>query len=144
MSESQVDYLTLAEAQYAHEVGMKRSGHEPTPLLFPERLESALLRPRNLAYYTSADLIAQVAALIIAISESQAFQEGNKRTALVAGETMLMINGYEYSGDSELLAVRIAELASPGERGSMPLEAVEELASYMRPDVVPLRNISHE
>jgi death-on-curing protein len=138
MAADDVLYLTFEEILAVHEAAMERSGHAPTALLHPDKLVSALVRPQNAAYYEGADLVAQVAILMIALSESQAFEEGNKRTAFLAAEVMLNINGYEYAGDSELWAVRLLELASPGLRGVTHGQTITEMADYMRAQVVAL------
>jgi death on curing protein len=57
-------------------------------------LESALARPRNVAYYEHADLAHQAAVLLCGIAENQPFVDGNKRIALVVALTFLEINGY--------------------------------------------------
>lgn len=138
MASGDVLYLTFEEILAVHEAAMERSGHASTALLHPDKLESALVRPQNAAYYEGADLIMQVATLMIALSESQAFEEGNKRTAFLAAEVMFNINGYEHAGDSELWAVRLLELASPGLRRVTHGQAIAEMADYMRPEVVAL------
>ncbi|HVC35136.1 MAG TPA: type II toxin-antitoxin system death-on-curing family toxin [Chloroflexota bacterium] len=60
----------------------------------PGLLESAVLRPRTFAHYKRADLASQAAALAHGIAEHQVFFEGNKRTALVALQDFLRLNGY--------------------------------------------------
>lgn len=57
-------------------------------------LESAIARPQMYAYYQEADLALQAAALAHGIAEGQHFIDANKRMALVAMRTFLLINGY--------------------------------------------------
>ena len=57
-------------------------------------LESALSRPLNLAAYGSPDVCALAAAYGYGISRNHAFIDGNKRTALVATELFLRLNGW--------------------------------------------------
>ena len=57
-------------------------------------LESALSRPLNLAAYGEPDVCALAAAYGYGISRNHAFIDGNKRTALVATELFLMLNGW--------------------------------------------------
>lgn len=57
-------------------------------------LESALSRPLNLAAYGEPDVCALAAAYGYGISRNHAFIDGNKRTALVATELFLRLNGW--------------------------------------------------
>ena len=58
-------------------------------------LESALARPRNVhAYDESADIARIAAAYGFGIAKNHPFTDGNKRTALAATRTFLLLNGY--------------------------------------------------
>ena len=57
-------------------------------------LESALAKPENLAAYCSRDAAALAAAYGCGTSRNDAFIDGNKRTALVAAELFLLLNGW--------------------------------------------------
>lgn len=57
-------------------------------------LESALAKPENLAAYGNPDVAALAAAYGYGISRNHAFIDGNKRTALVAAELFLQLNGW--------------------------------------------------
>lgn len=58
-------------------------------------LESALARPEQLLAYgdPSPDMAALAAAYAFGIARNHPFIDGNKRTALVAARTFLVING---------------------------------------------------
>ena len=58
-------------------------------------LESALAKPENLAAYGDPDAAALAAAYGYGISRNHAFVDGNKRTALVAAELFLQLNGWQ-------------------------------------------------
>ena len=58
-------------------------------------LESALAKPENLAAYGEPDAAALAAAYGYGISRNHAFIDGNKRTALVAAELFLQLNGWQ-------------------------------------------------
>ena len=59
-------------------------------------VESALSRPRDLAAYEACDDLARLAAAYVyGIARNHGFADGNKRTALVAADLFLMLNGYE-------------------------------------------------
>ena len=62
-------------------------------------LESALAKPENLAAYGEPDVAALAAAYGYGISRNHAFIDGNKRTALVAAELFLQLNGWRLEAD---------------------------------------------
>jgi death on curing protein len=58
-------------------------------------LESALDRPRNLvSYEPDSSLFRLAAALCIGIAKNHPFNDGNKRTALLATRAFLYLNRY--------------------------------------------------
>ena len=57
-------------------------------------LESALARPQNLASHGKPDVAACAAAYGYGLSRNHPFVDGNKRTAFVAVELFLFLNGY--------------------------------------------------
>lgn len=57
-------------------------------------LESALAKPINLANYEKPDAAALAAAYGYGISRNHPFLDGNKRTAFVAVELFLHLNGH--------------------------------------------------
>jgi death on curing protein len=59
-------------------------------------LESALARPLNRAGYGDPDIAELAALYAIAIARNHPFIDGNKRTAYVALETFLELNGCEF------------------------------------------------
>ena len=61
----------------------------------PHMLESAVNSPINLKHYANQNDIFQLAAsLSEKIMKNHAYQDGNKRTALVAADMFLKINGF--------------------------------------------------
>lgn len=71
-------------------------------------LESALARPQQLHAYggDEVDTVALAAAYAFGLSRNHPFVDGNKRTAAVACELFLELNGYLLvAGDSELYPV---------------------------------------
>ncbi len=70
-------------------------------------LESALARPRNLAAYGTAPSMAALAAAYgYGIARNHPFIDGNKRTAFVAVESFLVLNGHALTaGDAESITV---------------------------------------
>ena len=57
-------------------------------------LESALARPINLAAYEKPDAAALAASYAVALAKNHPFADGNKRTAFVALELFLALNGF--------------------------------------------------
>lgn len=66
-----------------------------------EGLASALDRPRTYAYYGSASIALQAAALAHGMVEDHPFHDGNKRTAAVVLEQFLVLNGFELTASDE-------------------------------------------
>ena len=56
--------------------------------------DSALARPLNLAVYGDPDHAELAAAYGLGLAKNHAFIDGNKRTAFVAVELFLVLNGY--------------------------------------------------
>lgn len=78
-------------------------------------LESALDRPLNVASYGKPDAAALAAAYGHGIARNHAFVDGNKRTAFVATELFLNLNGWWLSASDAdcvftMLAVATGEL----------------------------------
>lgn len=78
-------------------------------------LESALAKPLNLAAYGEPDACALAAAYGYGIARNHAFIDGNKRTAFVAVELFLRLNGWQLmASDADcvltMLAVATGEL----------------------------------
>lgn len=62
----------------------------------PGLLESVLARPRNISVYEpDADIARLAAAYAFGIARDHPFFDGNKRTALVACRTFLLLNGFQ-------------------------------------------------
>lgn len=90
-------------------------------------LDSALARPQQLHVYGDPppDLVDLAASLTFGLARNHPFADGNKRTAAVACETFLMLNGATLDADDLTLYTVYIALAE----GSMP-EA--EFAAWLR------------
>jgi death on curing protein len=64
-------------------------------------LESALQREPNKFAYGEPDLFGLAAAYAYGIVRNHPFVDGNKRTALVACRTFLLINGYQLAANGQ-------------------------------------------
>jgi len=70
--------------------------------------DSALARPQNLAAYAKPDAAALGAAYACGIAGNHPFVDGNKRTAFVAMELFLALNGYCLNaGDADCVMVML-------------------------------------
>ena len=93
-------YLTVEEVVTIHGDLLELMGSPHAPLLHPDKLDSAVNRPRQFAYYEpGADLFAQAVSLAVGISQAQAFQDGNKRAALASAVAFITMNGFRIDGD---------------------------------------------
>lgn len=88
-------------------------------------LESALVRPQNLASYGEPDAAALAASYAFGIARNHPFVDGNKRTAAVISETFLNINGYSLGASDPELVAAIETLAA----GELP---EDDLAAWFR------------
>lgn len=88
-------------------------------------LESAMMRPRNLAEYGEPDIAALAAAYAFGIARNHPFVDGNKRTSAVVAETFLTLNGHGLAATDAELVVAILALAA----GEL---AEDELADWFR------------
>lgn len=63
--------------------------------------ESALNRPRHLAVYGEPDFADLAASYGVGLAKNHPFVDGNKRTAFVAVELFLALNGYDLTASDE-------------------------------------------
>jgi death-on-curing protein len=98
-------------------------------------LEGALGRPAAHAHYDDADLAMQAAVLADGIAEGQYFVEGNKRAALAAMRTFLLVNGFEVTASQDQRArwmiglsegLTVASLAAELRRHTLAAGRLEE------------------
>lgn len=76
-------------------------------------LESALARPQNrLAYDEAVDLATLAAAYAFGIARNHPFVDGNKRTAFVAAEVFLDLNGMTLTASDEDCVLTMLRLAA--------------------------------
>jgi death-on-curing protein len=75
-------------------------------------LESALGRARNLAAYGEPDCADLAAAYGCGIARNHPFVDGNKRTAFVAVELFLTLNGFDLAADDAACVLTMLAVAS--------------------------------
>ena len=90
-------------------------------------LSSALARPQNLLAYGEPppDLAALAAAYAYGIARDHPFVDGNKRTALIAARTFLLLNGVNLEAGQDEKFLTFQSLAA----GSL---TEDELADWIR------------
>lgn len=93
-------------------------------------LESALARGRNLAAYGDPDVAQLAAAYGFGVARNHPFVDGNKRTALVAIELFLLLNGWELHASDADCVMQILALAA-GELDE------DSLAAWIRAHAAP-------
>lgn len=81
--------------------------------------ESALSKPQNLASYGEPDFAELAASYGFGLAKNHPFLDGNKRTAFVAIELFLRLNGYVLKADDAscvltILAVAAGDIDEPG------------------------------
>lgn len=116
--------LAIHERQLAEHGGL--SGVRDEALL-----ESALARPQQLHAYGDPppDRVELAAALASGIARNHPFLDGNKRTAAVACETFLNLNGIDLTADDAALYPQFLALAE----GRLEADA---FAAWLRPRCV--------
>ena len=92
------------------------------------------MRPSMAAYYQDADLVRQTALLAAGIAQAQTFLDGNKRTAYLATDLYLWINGAEFVGDFLGLAQLPEGIADRSEDRD---HTIDNLDSWVRDWVTP-------
>ena len=92
--------------------------------------ESALARPQNLAAYGDPDAADLAASYTFGLAKNHAFIDGNERTALVALESFLLLNGFELLADDGQVVMVILSVASGAFNEN-------ELAAWIRKNIRP-------
>lgn len=93
-------------------------------------LDSALARPLNRASYGEPDIAELASVYALGIAKNHPFIDGNKRTAFVALEVFLRLNGCRFAvGDAEAVVMTLAMAA-----GELP---DDEFTAWVRMHTVP-------
>ena len=74
-------------------------------------LESAIARAQQLAHYGAPDVADLAAAYGFGIARNHSFSDGNERTAFVAVELFLTLNGHELTADDADCILTMLRLA---------------------------------
>jgi death-on-curing protein len=95
-------------------------------------LESAMARPEQLACYGAPDAADLAASYGFGISRNRPFVDGNKRTAFVAIELFLSLNGFDLVADDAQCVVNMLNVSS----GELSEAA---FANWIRENIQPRR-----
>jgi death-on-curing protein len=95
-------FLTRRAVEAFHAEQLRRHGGAQG-LRDENALESALWRPENKAAYGEPTVHELAAAYVFGIARNHAFADGNKRTAIVAAATFLILNGYDLTANDGTL-----------------------------------------
>ena len=74
--------------------------------------ESAIARPQQLGHYGAPDAAELAAAYALGISRNHPFVDGNKRTAFVAAELFLALNGLQLLADDAACVTTMLAVAA--------------------------------
>ena len=103
-------FLTLDEVLYLHDESLARfGGSAGTGDL--GLIQSALGSARNAYWYGHADIFGIAAAYAFHIAESQAFNDGNKRTGTAAAIMFLKLNGKQFPKDDGSVYAALIDVA---------------------------------
>ncbi|KND88283.1 hypothetical protein TOPH_07132 [Tolypocladium ophioglossoides CBS 100239] len=134
-----IRFLTTAQIMRLYETNVKRANPTQLPLL-----ESAVVSPQHHKHYGQDDVFQLAGVLAQKIILNHAYQDGNKRAALVAADMFLKINGYQLqekpfgrdSVNEELKRAHIAVATSQW--------TAEDLAEYYSSIAKPLGRATAE
>lgn len=109
-----VCWPSKSEILYFHDLTIQRHGGLPG---FQEggeaRLESTLIRPRNLLLYKDDATFPDLAAtLIYGFAKNHCFNDGNKRVSTIAGSVLLEANGIMWQPNGNDLVDRILAISA--------------------------------
>jgi death on curing protein len=75
-------------------------------------LESALMRPQNLALYGQPDVFECAAAYAFGLAKNHPFIDGNKRAAFLGAGMFLRLNGYRLTATPQDATLTMLSLAA--------------------------------
>ena len=106
-----VNWIQPAVILAVHEEQLAEHGGA-TGIRDPGLLDSALARPRCLAAQGNPDVAALAAAYGFGLARNHPFVDGNKRTAFVAVELFLMLNGTSLQAEDADCVLTMLALAA--------------------------------
>jgi death-on-curing family protein len=106
-------------------------------------LESAVARPFQSAFGEDAypTVFEKAVALFHSLNANHPFQDGNKRTAVIALSHFLLANDYWLVISNAGVYEIAKRTASYRERGLSHDDSLQEIANFLRPMVIPLSGL---
>src|SRR6267154_2603427 len=111
MNEGEPRFLTVDEVFYLHDESLGRFGGL-AGVRDQGLIESALGSARNAFWYGRGDLFDIASAYAYHLAESQAFIDGNKRTAVAAAIMFLRLNALPFASDDGSLYEAMIAIAN--------------------------------
>lgn len=105
------EFLSRRVTEAMHAEQLRRHGGAPG-VRDENALESALARAENKTAYGDPTVYELAAAYVFGIARNHAFVDGNKRTAIVAAGTFLILNGYRLTADDGILYTFVMGVAA--------------------------------
>ena len=136
MSQLRTTYRFLTTAQVRRLYITFISDTDPSQ---PSMLESAVISPINVKHYEQENDLFQLAATLSEkLVKNHAYQDGNKRVALVAADMFLKINGHKLETTPLATSTISQELANAHVAVATGRWGRDELAEYYRKVSAPL------
>lgn len=140
MSAGYIRFLTTSQVMRLYETHVTR-GARPTQ---PTYLESAVYSPQQHKHYGQNDIFQLAGLLAEKIILNHAYQDGNKRVALLAADMFLKINGYQLQKklftrdelDSQLQSAHVAVATNQWD--------AEQLAAFYSSIATPIYRVTSE
>lgn len=110
MSSEEPKFLSLAEVLYLHDESLRRYGGS-AGIRELGLVESALGSAQNAFWYGGGGIFEIAAPYAFHIAQSQAFTDGNKRTAAASAILFLRKNGIRFPKDDGSLYSAMIEIA---------------------------------
>lgn len=131
-------FLNACQAQRLHNTFVDKRA-KPTQ---PELLESAIAAPVNIKHYQAGDNIFQLAAnLADKIMKNHSYQDGNKRTAYLAADIFLKLNGYLLQESPPNKAPECDSMAKAHVAVCTNAWTVDDLARHYEKNATPIGRI---
>jgi death-on-curing protein len=122
-------WLSIELVRAAHEEQLVEHGGPPG-VRDEALLAAAVARPQQRANYESPDVAELAASYAFGIARNHPFADGNKRTAFVALEVFLDLNGWELTASDEACVLTMLALAA-GQLEEEPL--AQWIRDHLRP-----------
>ena len=103
-------FLTRSQVDRLHNISLERYGGQ-AGVREPGLVDSALASAKNAFFYGGGDIFDIAAAYAFHIAEAQAFNDGNKRTAIGASLTFLELNSVSTTPSEDELYDAMIDIA---------------------------------